>query len=98
MATRPERNSESGHTSLQGRRLLLRGPGVTVGDRGSVEQAGSSAAGSRTAANQLISGVVDEATDAHDPAVARRLHVSTAQLEAQLAQGYPAVVKGLETW
>lgn len=56
------------------------------------------AAEGATLANQLINGVVDEAQTRMIPAVAKRLNLSSGQVQALLAQRYPAVVAGLHAW
>jgi hypothetical protein len=67
---------------------------VAVG-RGALSR--KAADGAQTA-NKLIDGMVTEVDTKMVPALAHRLNVSSAALEASIASNYPAVAKGLAAW
>jgi energy-coupling factor transporter transmembrane protein EcfT len=56
------------------------------------------AAAGAQAANRLIDNMVTQVKAQMLPAVAQRLHLSTAALETTIAADYPAVAKGLAAW
>jgi hypothetical protein len=64
---------------------------------GKVALSPRAAAGAQTA-NRLIDNTVTQVKTEMIPALAQRLHVSTAAFEQSLATNYPAVAKGLAAW
>jgi hypothetical protein len=64
---------------------------------GKVALSPQAAAGAQTA-NRLIDNTVTQIQSEMIPALAQRLHVSTAAFEHSLATNYPAVTKGLTAW
>jgi hypothetical protein len=64
---------------------------------GRVALSRQAATGAQTA-NHLIDGIVTEVKTQMIPALAARLHLSTAVLETSIATNYPAVAKGLAAW
>ena len=64
---------------------------------GRVALSRQAATGAQTA-NGLIDNMVTQVKTQMVPALAQRLHLTTAALETSIATNYPAVAKGLAAW